>query len=374
MSSQIQIYLSNSNNFYTPGQEVTGRVECNFANEATINAVLVIFDGRCSTSWIMSQRHRNNMHSRTRMRHVSYTGEEIYFHQEINMMGMSNGSLRLQPGMHSYNFAFRLPEQLPSSHESQTGCGSIRYTIKGVLDKSSAFNNEAVVALNVISPLDLNYVPRMREPVEMSVDTVLCSCFCGNNGPLTFKFTLPTTGYVPGQDVKVGAYVQNLTSTTAQSVKFKIKKTTEYICELPRRLTKYEKEDIAFQTFDGIDAHSEKTWTASLRLPDTILYPNMVPCNLINVTYILKGEVVLPCPHTNLTAFVPLMIGNVQIRDMEFNSLGPPPLGTSNVSTPNYGLLGSLSGPSNYGEKNSLPSAPELLPPSYEEAQQPQKF
>ncbi|KAF5291604.1 hypothetical protein FQA39_LY14326 [Lamprigera yunnana] len=307
------------------------------------------------------------------------------------MTGTSNGSLRLQPGMHSYNFAFRLPEQLPSSHESQTGWGCIRYTIKGVLDKSWAFNNEAVVALNVISPLDLNYVPRIREPVEMSVDKVLCSCFCGNNDPLIFKFTLPTIGYIPGQDVQVGAYVQNLTNATAQGVKFKIKKATEYICEFPHRSTKYEEEDLAFQTFDGIGAHSEKSWTASLRLPDTTLYPNMVPCNLINVTYTLKGEVLLPCPHTNLTAYVPLMIGNVQIRDMEFNSLGPPSLGPSNASAPNYGLLvppsdtsnsgapsyGLLvppSGPSNYGEKNTLPSAPQLFPPSYDESQQPQKI
>ncbi|KAF5293741.1 hypothetical protein FQA39_LY03226 [Lamprigera yunnana] len=150
MPSQIQIFLSSSNNFDTPAQEVTGRVECNFANEATINAVLVIFNGRCSIRWIKSQRQRN-------------TGEEFYFHQEINMTGTSNGgSLRLLLGMHTYNFAFPLPEQLSSSHESKTGWGSIRYTIKAVLDKSLAFKNEAVVAPNVISPLDLNYVPRIR--------------------------------------------------------------------------------------------------------------------------------------------------------------------------------------------------------------------
>ncbi|KAF5291605.1 hypothetical protein FQA39_LY14327 [Lamprigera yunnana] len=377
MSGYIQIHLTNFNTFYTPGQEVTGRVDCNFTSEATIRAILVIFDGRCGTSWTESEEYYDDFFKENRTRYINCSGEELYFHQEINLTGISNIPLQLYAGMHSYNFSYVLPNHLPSSYESPNGWGNVRYTIKALIDRSwasvSKADSKAVAVLQVVSPLDLNYIPRVREPVEISVDKVLCSCFCNNTDPLSFTFTLPTIGYVPGQEVRVGVYVQNLTNASAQNVTFKITKVTEYICQSPNRSTKYDKQIIATYACDGIGAHSEKSWTAILRLPETQLYPNMVPCNLINITYKLKGEVSLPCPHTNLTASVPLTIGNVQIRDLESSSLSDPP-SPRNVTLPNYGLLvPSSDNYRSYGATNQLPSAPELPPPSYEEVQRAQK-
>lgn len=41
-------------------------------------------------------------------------------------------------------------------------------------------------------------------------------------GALTFSISMPIRGYVPGQEVNVGAYVQNLTNITVKRVQFKI--------------------------------------------------------------------------------------------------------------------------------------------------------
>lgn len=55
----------------------------------------------------------------------------------------------------------------------------------------------------------------------------MCCCWC-KSGPLSFDMSLPITGYVPGQEIHVGAYVQNMSNVSAESVKFKIRKVCSF--------------------------------------------------------------------------------------------------------------------------------------------------
>lgn len=41
-------------------------------------------------------------------------------------------------------------------------------------------------------------------------------------GVLTFKLSLPVTGYVPGQEINITANIQNMSNVTAKYVKFKV--------------------------------------------------------------------------------------------------------------------------------------------------------
>lgn len=54
------------------------------------------------------------------------------------------------------------------------------------------------------------------------MDKTLCSCWCQNSGPITFNMSIPVTGFTPGQEVNVGAYVENMSNISAESVKFQI--------------------------------------------------------------------------------------------------------------------------------------------------------
>lgn len=66
----------------------------------------------------------------------------------------------LQPGIYEYIFSFKLPDVLPSSYESTYG--SIRYKVKGVVDRPWRFDYKAEAVFKVNAPVDLNNYPQYR--------------------------------------------------------------------------------------------------------------------------------------------------------------------------------------------------------------------
>lgn len=73
-------------------------------------------------------------------------------------LGMGD-KCRLPPGQHFYPFSFQLPSRLPSSFEG--GDGYVRYTIRGVIDRSSWIkkDKDTKKPFTVIALLDLNTYP-----------------------------------------------------------------------------------------------------------------------------------------------------------------------------------------------------------------------
>ncbi|KAK5638900.1 hypothetical protein RI129_013195 [Pyrocoelia pectoralis] len=373
MPSEIRIYLDNPNNYYHPGHTITGKVE----------SILVKFKGKCSTSWTERESYYDDFFKEDRTRDVSYSGEEEYFNREFNLTGnpqRRRGNNTLSPGKHVYPFSYQLPQNIPTSYEDPNGWANVRYTVQARIDRPWKFDIESVAVFNVMSPLDLNSIPRITEPVELSVDKVLCSCWCNNNDALTFTFTLPTTGYVPGQNVKIGVYVQNLTNVNVDRVKFKISQFVEYTVNTPSTRVR-NCDDVVVDCYDGgIGAHGEKSWTATLLIPLDKSFPNMKDCNLIRITYRLKGVALIPYPHTNLSAFVPLTIGHIPLVGGNFNvTLGPPVemerlpyIDATAPPSDNTSLVTAFGNRNNYGAVYNDPTTPNggqdlTAPPTYEE-------
>ncbi|KAF5285217.1 hypothetical protein FQR65_LT13332 [Abscondita terminalis] len=356
MSNEVQIYLNECS--YIPGQILEGRVECNYSSNQNIGGLTVKFSGKCTTSWTQSELYYDNVFKKHRIRFVSCSGEEIYFKEESSLVG----STMLLAGKQVYDFSYKLPDILPSSYSEPNNWGCIQYKVEAIVD--GEFNTEAATVFTVLSSLDLNYVPRIKEPVDISLDEVLCSCWCSNNDVLTFKFSLPSTGYIPGQDVPIGACIENLTNTNVEAVKFNISEKTEFKTTCPRASFKYNKEILAATASGAVGAHGNKSWTTVLNIPGDRYFPNLVNCNLIQITYELKAEVVLPMPHTNLSTVVPITIGHVQFVGAQLNLvLGPP-----QERVPNYDGILELGPPQetvpNY--ESVLSSAP---PPGTDQCQ-----
>ncbi|KAK4878088.1 hypothetical protein RN001_010594 [Aquatica leii] len=373
MSNEIQIYLDNYNDYCIPGQTINGRLVCNFTSEKQIRAILVNFTGKCDTSWTESESYYDDFFKEDRTRDIHFSGGEIYFDEKLNLAG-DQGTFTLPAGKHVYNFLYKLPEHLPSSYNSPDNRGTVQYLIKAIIDSPWKFNTKAVVMLNLISPLDLNYVPRVREPVEISLDKTVCSCWCSCSDAVTFTFSLPSTGFVPGQSIRVGIYVQNLTRVNVQQVKFKVTEFIEIKATTPHTSSKYDKQVIAECVESGVGAHGEKSWTAVLDIPRHRHYPNLIPCNLINISYKIKGEAVLPCPHSNLTASLPITIGQVQLTGVDVSATLGPPSDWLDPTAPTVSrtLIMPNSDRRNYGSMQ--PTAPlnsieHQMPPTYEEVQ-----
>ncbi|KAK5639659.1 hypothetical protein RI129_012151 [Pyrocoelia pectoralis] len=323
----IEVFLDNYGGACYPGQTIAGRLECTFNKEKNLR-----------TEWHESESYYDHSSKKHRTRRVRYSAEEVYFDAEYVLV---QENFILPAGKHSYPFSYILPPQLPSSFEGTYG--HVRYSIKGTVDRPWKFDYEAKIGLNVISPLDLNFIPGLREPIAMSVDKNLCCCWC-KSGPLTFDISVPATGFCPDEDVNVGACVQNMSNVSVENVVFKIYKHVEFISHFPSTHHRYDEILVAECQESGIGAHGEHSWTSKLKIPTNITYPNLVPCSIMNISYELKGKAVLPCPHTNLTTTFPIMIGSIPLSGVQLSGVpgGPPP---SEFPLPTYNQMPNSIGP-----------------------------
>lgn len=199
---------------------------------------------------------------------------------------VSGAETELPQGTHSYPFTCALPPQLPSSFEGEWG--HVRYTIKVTLDRPWKFDQDTKMAFTVISPVDLNQNPRIKEPFKLELEKSFC-CFCCKSGPLAAIVSIPVTGYVSGQTLPITAEVDNGSNVKVNALKFTLRKLVAFHTNQPRRETKKDKITIAELTVGPVEAHASQTWQQQMVIPP--LPPsNLVNCGIIDLDYELKVE------------------------------------------------------------------------------------
>lgn len=85
------------------------------------------------------------------------------------------------------------------------------------------------MAFTVISPVDLNQNPRVKEPFKLNLEKSFC-CFCCRSGPLSLVVQLPVTGYVSGQTIPILAECDNASNVKVNAVKFILRKVVSFVC------------------------------------------------------------------------------------------------------------------------------------------------
>lgn len=163
------------------------------------------------------------------------------------------------------------------------------------------------MAFTVISPVDLNQNPRVKEPFKLSLEKSFC-CFCCKSGPLSLIVSLPVTGFVSGQTIPILAECDNASNVKVNAVKFTLRKVVAFRKLLnflfvkmigangeisftdtnqPRRETKRDKITIAELSVGPVEEHGSQTWQQKLDIPP--LPPsNLVNCGIIDLDYEMK--------------------------------------------------------------------------------------
>lgn len=202
-----------------------------------------------------------------------------------------------------------MPPTLPSSFEGEWG--HVRYTIKVTLDRPWKFDQDTKMAFTVISPVDLNLDPRVKEPKKLELEKSFC-CFCCRSGPLSMVVHVPVTGFVSGQVIPITAECDNQSNVKVTSVKFILRKQLAFHTHTPRRVTKKDKAVIAEITGQGVNGGDSVNYNEKFEIPP--LPPsNLVNCGLIDLDYELKVIVEVEGVHRNLEGTIPLIIGTVPL-------------------------------------------------------------
>ncbi|XP_017778726.1 PREDICTED: arrestin domain-containing protein 4-like isoform X2 [Nicrophorus vespilloides] len=325
MPSKCDVYLENYDRYYCAGQQIVGHLLCTFSSDKTVKGIKIKFKGDASTRWSETERHYNSSTKRTESRTVWYSAEETYFVYEMNLLN-NVSEVTVKRGVHKYPFTFTLPLLLPSSFRGQHG--KVKYMIKGSVKRPFFdFDYEAESEFTLVSPINLNLNPTLRVPVNFHKKKNLC-CMFFKKGAVTVEANIAITGFVAGQPVPIYLHVENLTNSNLDTVKFKLIQRNDFMSSSPRTKTKTAYEVITKKTDSGIGANGEKTYELALVIPQTYFVPNLNNCNIMKVSYVI--EVVLPCPHRNITAAIPIVIGHVPLEGVNLSL-------TQTQGLPSYG-------------------------------------
>ncbi|XP_049855328.1 arrestin domain-containing protein 3-like [Schistocerca gregaria] len=233
----------------------------------------------------------------------------LWFTKLRGILAVSAQELTLPPGEHVYNFSVKLPENLPSSFEGTYG--RIRYTIKAKMNRPWAFDEKVKAFYTVISHLDLNKDPLVKEPVSQVTEKTLCCCCC-RSGPLTLVANIPATGFVSGQEIPITVEVDNATEETISAVTCSLKKNICFTSHTPRKKTKIVRDKIETITYEPVGPNTSKTWTKNLKIP-SLPPSNLNNCSIIDLDYFLHVKAVINGTHTNLYVNIPITLGTIPL-------------------------------------------------------------
>uniref|UniRef100_A0A1Q3FC19 Putative arrestin domain protein n=1 Tax=Culex tarsalis TaxID=7177 RepID=A0A1Q3FC19_CULTA len=366
-----EIELDNPYNTYYAGQTVNGKVTFTFDSPKKVRGIVIKFTGEAETKWSQTET-KTDQEGKQYESTTNLTGQEEYFQIQYYLLGGKNSNeIELEAKSHTFPFTCALPPTLPSSFEGEWGF--VRYTIKVTLDRPWKFDQDLKMAFTVISPVDLNQNPRVKDPFKLELEKTFC-CFCCASGPLSVLVNIPVTGYVSGQTIPLTIECDNASNVGVTSVKLTMRKLLAFHVLNPRRETKKKKEIISEISVGPIEAGNSQTWSQNIQIPP--LPPsNLTNCGIIDVDYDIKVEAVVSGPHANLDGNIPIVLGTVPLESFQPPppytdnppvSVDPSMLPTQPVSpaSPPNGTGGAL-GWNIAGDANPYPNIP---PPTFAEA------
>ncbi|XP_055375137.1 arrestin domain-containing protein 17 [Condylostylus longicornis] len=364
-----QIQLDNPWNTYYAGQTVNGQVLLTFDKPKKVRGITARFLGEANTSWQEVRKTTNTQTGKEEDETENLTGHEEYFQIQYYILGGKNAAeTELPAGTHTYPFSCALPPTLPSSFEGAHG--HVRYTIKITLDRPWKFDQDMKMAFTVISPVDLNLNPRIKEPAKLELEKSFC-CFCCKSGPLAVIVHVPVSGYVSGQIIPITAECDNASNVDINIIKFILRKVVTFTVTQPRADKKVEKVTIAELNVGPIAGNESKNFNQQLEIPP--LPPsNLQNCGLIDLDYQLYIEVDVSGPHTNLTGHIPITLGTIPLvsfqppapmTDVPIQDPSMAPTQPVSPASPPNGSGGALGW--NMGDSGQL--YPNMPPPTFSE-------
>ncbi|GAB0088085.1 hypothetical protein DMENIID0001_024650 [Sergentomyia squamirostris] len=328
------IKFSSPQGIYFAGQTLSVQISLRLEKPKKFRSIYVVFRGRAKCFW------SNNYGTHTRRHRVKYEAEETYVNSTSYLLGNESAeAVELPVGLHNFTVACSLPDQLPSSFEGDHG--SIRYSVKVVVDRPWKFDHTFEEAFTVLKQYDLNFDSSLRLPFERQKVSTFCF-WPFRSGPMSITVRLPQTGFVPGQSVPITVEVANDSGTSINYFRVLLKKVVMYNATSPKPKTRRQKEMVVNNRVEKKAAGSGTTQTQlTLEIP-SVPPTNIAHNRIIHITYELKV-----CAKTSggcsddVEIRIPIVVGTVPLL------AGSPHMASSSGGGPGF--------------NHNLP------PPSYEE-------
>lgn len=216
----------------------------------------------------------------------TYRGEEKYLNSVTYLFGSKDGDIIEVPaGIHTYNFACKLPIPIPYSVEGEFGY--VRYNVDANLDIPWSKDLHTEKRFIVIRHEDLNFFPDLLSPCEFKEIKTFC-CLCFRSHPLTIKIRLPKTGFVSGEIIPITVELINRSNTDILNTTFALKKVKHFITQTPFEKIREKKEKVAKMHSWGVKAGKSLVFKQLLQIPQSLMISSNQYCKVLQITYELE--------------------------------------------------------------------------------------
>lgn len=147
----------------------------------------------------------------------------------------------------------------------------------------------------------------------MEVTKSFC-CWPCRSGPLSLTASVPQTGYVPGETIKISARVINLSGSTVDHMKFELRQLIVYHSQTPHRNTKEELRTILQKRSAGVAQNNEERYEISIPIP-SLPSTNANSCRIIYISYDIRIEAKVGFKNYPYVE-IPITIGNVPLQSV----------------------------------------------------------
>ncbi|XP_070494888.1 arrestin domain-containing protein 3-like [Chironomus tepperi] len=350
---------------YFPGHFLKGIVEMTLDSVKKFRGFHVTIYGEARAHWTETRTRTTGSgeNRRTTTYTVHFEGKEVYLNSRTYLFGQRGGhTFEIQPGVHRYEFACQLPDQLPYTTELKHG--HIRYYAEAVLDIPWRFDKEITAPFTVVRYDDLNLFPELKIAQKFEEVKTFCCLFC-ESGPLIVTVTIPYTGFCGGHPVPITIDYTNKSDVDVLRTKLKLKRTIAFTSHTPERKTKTDTEKMVEKLVEGIKKGDSKCIQTTFDIPQTMMCSNGRFCQVVRISYVMEIEAEVDGCHSNPEIAFPVVIGNIPLR---FDNQFVPP--QTSIEQPQMPFQQPFVPPVPFVQ----PSAPvgdeyaNDLPPTFEQA------
>ncbi|XP_065340815.1 arrestin domain-containing protein 17-like [Cloeon dipterum] len=356
-----QIIFDNPDLVYYAGHTISGKLlVSNGSTETAVRVIYIEIRGVGTVEWVVTKdmRKRNVRTNRYETRTVTteHTNQETYVVEKIYVF-QGGCDDALESGEHEFEFNIILPQDIPSSFESELG--QIRYTISAIVETPWATDQEAIRTVTIVNPIDLNEGPQLAELISINKTRSFRSLFW-TSGTVNVNLSLPVGGAVPGETLLPTLDIENLSRVHISNIEMSFKRRVVYKASDDTKKTVLK--TITSKNLGHIHSRQSKMFQEEPVYIPVFLASNLKQCKIIDLDHFLEVNFIPPGFHFRFNVKLPVVLGTVPLR--QSSDTGSQP------TEPNYPPIGwnISSDPTLSASADEVPSYSDLPPPTYEES------
>jgi hypothetical protein len=355
----FEIKLAKSQPVYVAGEIVKGNLQINVSERLKINKLNLSLTGLGKVHWsekkTISERNGKSSTSRTVTEH--HCSNEQYLNLNMVMLSKIQNDIDcyLEVGVQNFPFEFQLPPNLPSSFDHFNG--KIRYSLTALIDIPWAFDKYCTLNITVLSIVNLNLTPHLKQPVNVQDVKTMC-CLCCKSDPIIVTLSLSKTAFVSGEKLTFNTIIDNKSSYIIKQIIFSIEQN---ICLKAKNKHRTFSRTVTQTVFEkNVGKNTCEEWSNLVPIHPVCPSSSSSLSKIINVIYSAKLMVVPAGAHLSFVLQIPVVIGTIPFGETNNPSLTEISFGVSQFKTIDNPILTEVIQGDNFSkqDENFLPQYP----------------